>query len=146
MGYFTAPTNKKPEVAHLLGSIMGFSADDFQKVEGGTSSWLNFVRGNPTSAEHKSTDQAMNYFSFIILQSFSYSQLLNNLFFFWKKNQVQSHLQLSFQSSMTTAGLVAVQRLEVRLQVAQPVVERLPFGLRLHLKCQHLHQRIQQML
>lgn len=60
MGYFTAPSNKKPEVAHLLGSIMGFNAEDFQKVEGGSSSWLNFLRGNPNS-EVKSVDQVINF-------------------------------------------------------------------------------------
>uniref|UniRef100_A0A914VWM2 GRIP domain-containing protein n=1 Tax=Plectus sambesii TaxID=2011161 RepID=A0A914VWM2_9BILA len=46
LSYFTAPNDKKREVAHLLASVLGFSAEEIKKMDGGAvSGWLGFLRG-----------------------------------------------------------------------------------------------------
>lgn len=65
LGYFCAPTNKKPEVAHLLGSILGFTNDEFKKSEGSTGGgggWLQFLRlgsGAPQADATRSAEQSL---------------------------------------------------------------------------------------
>ncbi len=44
LGYFAAPGNKKNEVAHLLGSVLGFSDEDFEKANGDSGSWFSLRR------------------------------------------------------------------------------------------------------
>lgn len=62
LGYFCAPTNKKAEVAHLLGAILGFSDDEFKKIEHGAGSggWLQFLRlGGGPQAHGRSAEQSI---------------------------------------------------------------------------------------
>uniref|UniRef100_A0A5S6QWY9 GRIP domain-containing protein n=1 Tax=Trichuris muris TaxID=70415 RepID=A0A5S6QWY9_TRIMR len=61
MGYFTAPTGKKSEVVHLLGSVLGFTEEEFSRIrnftEGG-SGWLNFLNSG-TSPAVQSNEQSL---------------------------------------------------------------------------------------
>lgn len=63
LGYFCAPANKKPEVAHLLGAILGFSNEEFRKIEYGAGSggWLQFLRlgGGQPATQGKSAEQSI---------------------------------------------------------------------------------------
>lgn len=62
LGYFCAPANKKSEVAHLLGSVLGFSAEEFKKCDAGGGGWLQFLRlssGGEAGGGNRTTEQSL---------------------------------------------------------------------------------------
>ncbi|KRY84391.1 Thyroid receptor-interacting protein 11 [Trichinella pseudospiralis] len=88
LGYLTAPVNKKAEVAHLIGSILSFSADEFEKVEnsvgggGGATGWLQLLRLGGTGSDVKTSSSqslAAEFVKFLQMESSPKEQLDDQL-------------------------------------------------------------------
>ncbi|KFD71677.1 hypothetical protein M514_04238 [Trichuris suis] len=65
MGYFTAPAGKKSEVVHLIGSVLGFSEEEFGRIKNsmeGGSGWLNFLSPSTTPAVQSNEQSLIGQF------------------------------------------------------------------------------------
>ncbi|CDW54514.1 hypothetical protein TTRE_0000278401 [Trichuris trichiura] len=65
MGYFTAPAAKKSEVVHLIGSVLGFSEEEFSRIKNsmeGSSGWLNFLSPSMATAIHSNEQSLVGQF------------------------------------------------------------------------------------
>ncbi|KAL3873668.1 hypothetical protein ACJMK2_036761 [Sinanodonta woodiana] len=53
LGYFTTPKNKRSEVLHAIGGVLGFSLDDFHKIDDHTGRrWIpGFLRFGPSKPQ-----------------------------------------------------------------------------------------------
>ncbi|OUC44663.1 hypothetical protein D917_08909, partial [Trichinella nativa] len=103
LGYLTAPVNKKAEVAHLIGSVLSFSADEFEKMEnsvggGGATGWLQLLRLGGTGSDVKtSTSQSLaaEFVKFLQMESSPKEQLDDQLITAAGDNRKQSTTNVS---------------------------------------------------